>query len=667
MKTSSKRGARREEGSAFLISMILIIIVLPLAISYLLASQQQYKAVDHSQGWSKALPVAEAGIEEAFAHLNAECYSNALNMGATNWLNGGFLSDGTNLTLPNSRYLGVSNKTVAYYVLRIITNSSDGSLSRSSPDIVSIGYAPSSSSQSNYIARQVRVHTTINFTYTHGLESSNCIQFNGNGRELSFDSSDAMHSFLGTWDPRYMLPSNASIASIVGCIDLGSHGAIYGPAYTSPYGTGLSGGSIGDSNWITSGVGGYQPGYNHNDYNPSNLNDPTNPSDKDSWTPLNVWNGLVTYTNSAITNAFMSSSTYPVNPPVVGLVTSTIRTNTSGLVPWSTNRPTGIADADIITNWLSYSSATYPTNPTPAVVWTNASSTVITTTANTVSNAAPSATPPTYGNYAIPPGITTNYLVVSNFYATAPPSSAYLTYCNILLDKNGHNIEQNHSGVKWPLYQYDWIVNYTYNTISGYSWSNAVYSYVTNVYTYTAARLSNEVMTTTAYYAVPYPTTPNVSTWKIDSVSLSGSKTFLITKPNQQIYVSGDFKMAGQAQIQLAEGASVTFYFGGDVDIAGQGVANSPPNTALNLQMIGLPTCPSIKVSGNGQAMAVINAPHSNITLNGNGTVIGAIIGNNVTVNGNPDIIFDNALKKNGPSDGFIATKWIEELVGTGP
>jgi len=69
MKLNLRNHGPREEGSALIISM-LIVAVLGISLgSYLAVISSQNHSVARSLAWASAVPAAEAGVEEALAHL----------------------------------------------------------------------------------------------------------------------------------------------------------------------------------------------------------------------------------------------------------------------------------------------------------------------------------------------------------------------------------------------------------------------------------------------------------------------------------------------------------------------------------------------------------------------------------------------------------------------
>src|SRR5437660_2806814 len=67
-----------------LVTLLLSVIVGILIGSYLSLLQNQHLSVARGQAWNAALVVAEAGIEEAMAHLNSGVSTN--NLAVNSWL-----------------------------------------------------------------------------------------------------------------------------------------------------------------------------------------------------------------------------------------------------------------------------------------------------------------------------------------------------------------------------------------------------------------------------------------------------------------------------------------------------------------------------------------------------------------------------------------------------
>src|SRR5450759_1773075 len=80
MKIQCKKQSRKQ-GSALVITLILGVILLVTLGSYLMLINSQKGLVTRSQGWNAALTMAEAGVEEALAQMNA----SPNDFSANNW------------------------------------------------------------------------------------------------------------------------------------------------------------------------------------------------------------------------------------------------------------------------------------------------------------------------------------------------------------------------------------------------------------------------------------------------------------------------------------------------------------------------------------------------------------------------------------------------------
>src|ERR1051326_7724317 len=70
----------KEAGGMLVVALILSAIMGTALASYLGVVRAQHRSVARSLAWNSALPLAEAGVEEAMAHLNSDT-----NRGASGW------------------------------------------------------------------------------------------------------------------------------------------------------------------------------------------------------------------------------------------------------------------------------------------------------------------------------------------------------------------------------------------------------------------------------------------------------------------------------------------------------------------------------------------------------------------------------------------------------
>ncbi len=216
--------------------------------SYLGIVRSQHRAVARSVAWNTALPVAEAGVEEALAHLNFE--SNKV---ASGWV------------LVGTNYVKSRTNTVAG--TRYEVSISPDPLK---PVITSKAYVNVPMS-TNLIKRGVRVACTNRNTAIKGMLAKGSMNFGGNVVTDSFDSTDPTKSTGGTYDAAKKqangyLGTNGKSAGVIranGSVQL------YGSVATGPTGTmnAIGGAKVGDTAWMAGGSSGVQPGHSADDMN----------------------------------------------------------------------------------------------------------------------------------------------------------------------------------------------------------------------------------------------------------------------------------------------------------------------------------------------------------------------------------------------------------------
>lgn len=194
-----------------------------------------------SQNWNSALPIAEAGIEEAFSHLKHSPSNRAEN---------GWAYD-TSITPPV--YTRTRKFQDGYYTVTISTNWDPVIISRAGLR------APG---QTNYsIFRKIRVQATNQPLWTAAIEASQCVVLSGNGITFnSYNSLDPLFSGPGgIYDPN-KVKAGGDVACYGGPLSLDIGNAdIAGNIKTGPDTTFSMGpnGSVGDLTWGN----GIQPGH----------------------------------------------------------------------------------------------------------------------------------------------------------------------------------------------------------------------------------------------------------------------------------------------------------------------------------------------------------------------------------------------------------------------
>ena len=276
MKTKSTLTGN-EQGNTLLVTIVVTGIIGFVLIAYMSLVNYQNSANMRSQGWNAAMPIVEAGVEEALAHLNSRGLTNG-NLACDGW------------TLSGSTYSMTRTIGEGFYTVSI-NNYVSGSTN--SPTIESKGYVvkpvtvASGSSGSGpflaasvnlesgveYLGRGVRARTQKQGIFTKGMVAKDSIDLNGNNIATdSFDSLDPLHSTNGLYISSKSR-DNGDVAvnsSVTNSLNAGNAN-IKGHVAVGPGGTIAVGaqGSIGSAAWVDGGNTGIQTGYAANDMNVS--------------------------------------------------------------------------------------------------------------------------------------------------------------------------------------------------------------------------------------------------------------------------------------------------------------------------------------------------------------------------------------------------------------
>jgi hypothetical protein len=319
----------KEVGGVLLIVLTASAIIGITLASYLQYTGTQSRSIMRSQTWNAAIPVAEAGVEEALAHINDSAI-------------------GTNFAL--NGWAVVSNqfqlsKTMAggRYVVRVSTDTF--------PIITSAGYTTFSRT-TNEIKRTVQVTTTHFSTGMKGIITKGDITMTGITSMDSFDSQDARYSTAGRYDPTKH-KDNGYAASVYGNVNAQT---IYGSVATGPNGT-ITAASAGDFAWVNGGNTGVEAGHSANDVN---LAFPVVQAPWGGGASSLGGSQTITLTNFAYWSTVLTTPYVPTNPPPASPVT----TNLTGTytVAYPGYPPAGTVAALITTNTV-YTQTKKQTDP----------------------------------------------------------------------------------------------------------------------------------------------------------------------------------------------------------------------------------------------------------------------------------------------------------------
>jgi hypothetical protein len=211
-----KMANRREQGNTLMLTLVMTVTIGTVLASYLALLGSRYKVTTRSECWNGAVPVLEAGLEEALTHLQ----DDVNNPGANGWTPG---------TVAGQQVYAKQRTFTdgSYYSVNIYNG---GVAASNTPVIYSTGFVPSPISSSSYITRTAKITGTNQPLITFAFGAVSTIQMNGNGASAdSFNSSNPALSTNGQYDPS-KTSTNGNVASIYGPVDFGNH-SISGSLY----------------------------------------------------------------------------------------------------------------------------------------------------------------------------------------------------------------------------------------------------------------------------------------------------------------------------------------------------------------------------------------------------------------------------------------------------
>jgi hypothetical protein len=264
MKTTIRRAG--QEGSILMVTVTLSFIIGIVLLACLSLVKNQNQSVARSQAWNTCIPVIEAGIEEAMAHLNNKRESS---LAVNGWTQTGSILF-RERPFGDGFYSAVVDMTDFFRPTIICT----GYVRL--PAVVAMANQPLMASAVNvggvsYISRTVQVLAKREPRWSKAMLAKDTISMSGNGIDTdSFDSSDPNYSTGGLWDPAKR-KDNGDVATNSGFTNaLGVGNAnVRGRISTGPGGTVNIGpnGVVGSNPWHDGGNSGIEPGYSRDDMN----------------------------------------------------------------------------------------------------------------------------------------------------------------------------------------------------------------------------------------------------------------------------------------------------------------------------------------------------------------------------------------------------------------
>jgi hypothetical protein len=269
---------RPMRGMTYATVVVSMITIGTLLAAYLKLVSVQNQLVARSQNWNRAVPILEAGVEEAIAHMNKNAIPEAGVVNLAALATDGWIAASVNGPWQKLGWMGGD-----YY--RVSISAWNGTATQC-PTISSTGWVKqlpafarrgssgpllAQAEVSGYTRRLVICSTTNNPVFSKGLIAKHGIDMNGNNVSVdSYDSSDPTYSTSGRWvaAKRRDHGDIASNDTITNTISVGNAN-IWGRVATGPNGTVSIGpnGKVGDAAWQAGGVNGIKPGYSTDDMN----------------------------------------------------------------------------------------------------------------------------------------------------------------------------------------------------------------------------------------------------------------------------------------------------------------------------------------------------------------------------------------------------------------
>ncbi len=261
-----------QSGGVLIVTLLFCVILGIMMGSYLSLIKAQRLSVARSQVWNSAIVVAEAGIEEAMAHLNSGVNTN--NLAVNSWV-----------------ALGLGTYAKTNFVANgysVVTIKIPPAVANTSPLVVSRAYVAGPISTPT-LSRTVQVNTQPKpaIGVPGGMVVLTTIDLKGSGTAMnSFNSSDTNYSTGGFYDPKKTRDQAQAVTLSAATNAIQLDGSVKGMVRTGPGGqVSADKGSVGDANWVNGGNSGIESGHFRDDANFS-YSDVTLPPVSMWWPPL---------------------------------------------------------------------------------------------------------------------------------------------------------------------------------------------------------------------------------------------------------------------------------------------------------------------------------------------------------------------------------------------
>ena len=244
------RKGKSNQGGVLVVTIVICSLVGMMLAAYLSMVSGQHSFTQRSQVWNNAIPMCEAGVEEAMAHIN-HSLTETNRFDVNGWV------------LDSGHYKKVRPLNGGECQMDIDSGN---------PPIITVRGILKEPIGNGNVTRVVQVRTKMNQRFPAAVLARGGIALNGSGKIDSFNSTNNLESTLGQYDP-LKATANAIVGTtlrIPNAITVGTM-TLYGSGATGPGGTMTvaNSGSVGDKNWVESvaGKGLIQPGHHINDAN----------------------------------------------------------------------------------------------------------------------------------------------------------------------------------------------------------------------------------------------------------------------------------------------------------------------------------------------------------------------------------------------------------------
>ena len=146
-------------------------------------------------------------------------------------------------------------------------------------------------------------------------------------------------------------------------------------------------------------------------------------------------------------------------------------------------------------------------------------------------------------------------------------------------------------------------------------------------------------------------------------IDLKNSKTLKV-EGDVAIYVSGDVTLGNSVEIEIADGASLVLYVGGDFESKNSAKINVETKDAKKFLMLGLDSCEDIDFKNSSEMYGMIYAPEADIVMHNSNKTWGAIVAKTLEFKNSGELHYDAYLRDLKPDNApvrFVITNWHEK------